>query len=130
MSIILDRIKEFSENQNISIRQIEMKIGASNGVISNAIKKNTDIQSKWISIIIEKFPNLSHSWLLTGTGEMLNTKFEASLQSSKLEEEHAIYENSKLSDKEKIIQLEATIKELRGQVEYFRKLYEDAIKAK
>ncbi len=70
MKTIIDRIREFIENNNISIRQFEISIGASNGLISNAIKKGTDIQSKWISKIIEIY-KINPIWLLTGEGEML-----------------------------------------------------------
>jgi hypothetical protein len=70
MKTIIDRIREFIENNNISIRQFEISIGASNGLISNAIKKGTDIQSKWISKIIEIY-KINPIWILTGEGEML-----------------------------------------------------------
>jgi hypothetical protein len=54
------------------MRQFEISIGASNGVIGNAIKKNTDIQSKWISIIIEKYKDINPIWLLTGNEDMIS----------------------------------------------------------
>lgn len=71
MENILQRIKQYADYHNISIRSIEASIWASNGVISNAIKKNSDIQSKWVSIIIEFYKDINPTWLLTGKGEML-----------------------------------------------------------
>jgi hypothetical protein len=54
----------------MSIRQFEIAIGASNGVISNAIKNKTDIRANWISIIIEKFPDINVDWLISGKEPM------------------------------------------------------------
>lgn len=71
---MINRIKEFIENENISIRAFEQKIGASNGLIRKAIANETDIQSKWISAIVENYPQINPEWLLTGRGEMLVSK--------------------------------------------------------
>lgn len=72
MSIISDRIKQLIDNEDISVRALEQKIGCSNGVISKCILKGTDINSNWVSKIIESFPNYSSRWLLTGTGLMIS----------------------------------------------------------
>ncbi|MEQ8581245.1 MAG: S24 family peptidase [Marinoscillum sp.] len=71
MSIIIDRIAKYLDEKGISVRSFEMAIGASNGAIGRAIKDNKDIQSKWISIIIEKYSDLNPVWLLKGEGEMI-----------------------------------------------------------
>lgn len=55
----------------MSIRKFEIAIGASNGSISRAINKGTDVYAKWISITVDKFPDLNPIWLLTGKGEMI-----------------------------------------------------------
>lgn len=65
------RIKEIADNKGISLRKLEIIIGASNGIVSNAIKKERDIQSKWLSEIIYNFSDINSEWLLTGKGEML-----------------------------------------------------------
>lgn len=74
MCKILSRLKEVSDIEGISIPAIEREIGASRGVISKAIAKGTDIQSKWLSLICEKFPQINAVWLLTGEGEMFSTQ--------------------------------------------------------
>lgn len=85
MEKISDRIYKLIKNEEITIRAFEQKIGSSNGLISKFIKngqssdedKFTDIQGKWLSIIIDTFPRYDASWLLTGKGEMLRTGSEA-----------------------------------------------------
>jgi phage repressor protein C with HTH and peptisase S24 domain len=72
MSIISDRIKQLIDNEDISVRALEQKIGCSNGVISKCILKGTDINSNWVSKIIESFPHYSSEWLLTGNGLMIS----------------------------------------------------------
>jgi repressor LexA len=79
METIFDRIKHFAETMHLSIRKLESIIGASNGVISNAIKNNTDINSKWLSRIADNFRQINLEWLITGKGEMLKTTVEKSM---------------------------------------------------
>ncbi|PTB96201.1 hypothetical protein C9994_08470 [Marivirga lumbricoides] len=72
VSVLIDRIQFFIAQKGISMRQFEMSIGASNGVISNAIKNSKDIRASWLSIIIETYPEIDANWLLTGKGEMIS----------------------------------------------------------
>ena len=71
MRNILLQIADIAENESISIGALERKIGASKGVLSRAIANNTDIQSKWIQIIVENYPHYSTDWIITGNGSML-----------------------------------------------------------
>ena len=71
MKSILSRIGEIAKNEKITIGALEKKIGASKGVLSRAIVKETDIQSKWIRIMVDNYPQYSTEWLLTGKGSML-----------------------------------------------------------
>ena len=71
MGNILSRIQEIASNEGITIGAMERTIGASKGVLSRAINNGTDIQAKWLSIIVEKYPRYSTGWLLTGAGSML-----------------------------------------------------------
>ena len=73
MATILDRIQEIAQNEGISIGALERQIGASKGVLSRAINNGTDIQSKWIQILVENYPLYSAEWLLTGRGVMRKT---------------------------------------------------------
>ena len=70
MGNILSRIQEIASNEGITIGAMERTIGASKGVLSRAINNGTDIQAKWLSIIVENYPRYSTGWLLTGAGSM------------------------------------------------------------
>lgn len=71
MNNILTRIQDIASNEGITIGALERKIGASKGVLSRAINNGTDIQSKWIQIIVENYPQYSTRWLMTGKCPML-----------------------------------------------------------
>lgn len=71
MSKILTRIQEIAINEGITIGALERSIGASKGVLSRAINNGTDIQSKWLQILVDNYPQYSTDWLLTGNGPML-----------------------------------------------------------
>lgn len=74
MGKILDRIQKIASNEGITIGALERRIGASKGVLSRAINNGTDIQAKWLEVIVENYPLYSTRWLLTGKGEMLSNK--------------------------------------------------------
>jgi phage repressor protein C with HTH and peptisase S24 domain len=76
MQSLLDRIAILARSEGITIGALEKRIGASKAVLSRAIQNNTDIQSKWISRIVENFPSYSIDWLVTGEGEMLKPSRE------------------------------------------------------
>ncbi|PIF44886.1 phage repressor protein C with HTH and peptisase S24 domain [Chryseobacterium sp. 52] len=65
---VKNRIKEYIKSLNIATSTFEESIGASNGYI-NSISKNIGLDK--LTIIIEKYSNLSIEWLLLGKGEML-----------------------------------------------------------
>lgn len=71
MGSILSRVQELAINEGITIGALERKIGASKGVLSRAINNGTDIQAKWLTILVENYPNYSPSWILTGKGNMI-----------------------------------------------------------
>ena len=70
---IVQRINQLIENEGITATKLEKMIGASKGVLSRAITKDSDIQTKWLTPIVENFQHYNTDWLLTGKGDMLNT---------------------------------------------------------
>lgn len=78
MATLLERISQLASNEGITIGALERRIGASKGVLSRAIQKNTDIQAKWIGKIVENYPLYSAEWLVSGSGTMKKFTSEVS----------------------------------------------------
>ncbi len=68
---VLRQIKTIADFEGVTITALEGMIGASKGVLSRAFRDDTDIQSKWISKIVENYPHYNCRWILTGKGEMI-----------------------------------------------------------
>ncbi|GAA0885612.1 hypothetical protein GCM10009120_42110 [Sphingobacterium siyangense subsp. cladoniae] len=71
MSSVLKRIKIVADREGMSVSAFEATIGASKGVFTRALANGTDIQSKWLINLVEKYPQYSSEWLLKGEGDML-----------------------------------------------------------
>jgi plasmid maintenance system antidote protein VapI len=71
MDSIAKRLGYFIDVQGIKVSKLEASLGFTNGRISKAIDRNSDIKHEVIDKIVEKFPHLSKSWLETGHGNML-----------------------------------------------------------
>lgn len=80
MGNLLSRIQEIASNEGITISAMERAIGASKGVLSRAINNGTDIQAKWLQVIVENYPLYSADWLLVGKGSMLRSNLEVQSQ--------------------------------------------------
>lgn len=68
-----DRLKKFLDHEGISVRQFEAVIGSSDGKIAKFIATNSSLKSDTLNAIMEKFPQLSIEWLITGEGTMLKS---------------------------------------------------------
>ncbi len=84
--MIIIRIKEFIDHHKISISKFEKTIQTSDGTIRNAIKKGTEISSKWLLIISDAYPELNMNWLITGNGNMIGEFKKKSLEDFSIEE--------------------------------------------
>jgi phage repressor protein C with HTH and peptisase S24 domain len=73
MNSILRRIKLIVDREGDTITSLENKIGASKGVLSRALKNDSDIQSKWVQLIVENYPLYNAEWLLIGKGDILKS---------------------------------------------------------
>jgi len=91
MGNILYRIQKIAQNEGVTITALERLIGASKGVLSRAISNGTDIQSKWVQLIVENYPQYSSRWILTGKGTMLRNIEQENAKQEVLSEPTAIY---------------------------------------
>lgn len=66
-----ERLRFFIENEGLSVRRFEEMIGSSDGKIAKFIAANSSLKSDTLQCIMEVFPQLSITWLLTGEGDML-----------------------------------------------------------
>lgn len=98
METILHRIQQIAINEGIKITTFEKSIGASKGVLSRAIANGTDIQSKWLQLIVENYPRYNEAWLLTGKGSMFKEE-TASLMEAKDSPVIQILHHPKVADK-------------------------------
>ena len=71
MSSISQRISVAIRHKGMSVRSFEAQAGITQGVLSNAIKKDSDISSANLSKIIDTYDEFDAHWLLTGEGSML-----------------------------------------------------------
>ncbi|ALU75446.1 hypothetical protein AUW17_09275 [Tenacibaculum dicentrarchi] len=78
--MVASRIKIFIKHKGVAVSSLERVIGASDGTLRNALKKGTEINSKWLGLISDNFPDLNFNWLITGKGTMLLTDEPLSLE--------------------------------------------------
>ena len=83
MNNILNAFNKIAENEGITVTKLEQILGASKGVLTRAIAKDSDIQSKWILSLVENYPQYNTDWLLTGKGEMLKDQTDDQVKSAK-----------------------------------------------
>lgn len=125
---MIERLAQFIQSLGLSVRAFELSISASDGMIRRAINNKSDIQSKWITLISDNYPQLSLDWLITGKGPMLrdNKAPEESKRSStpittpiSRAEESIIYKMYKdeKEEKEKLVkEKEAKIDQLQAEL--------------
>ncbi|MFY7666142.1 hypothetical protein [Flavobacterium sp.] len=66
----IQRIKKIIEAYRLSVSAFEKRCNMSNNSIQVAIKRNANVKDETLINILEAFPDISPSWLLTGNGAM------------------------------------------------------------
>ena len=69
--MVLDRIKKYIDFKGVTIAAFERSIGMSNASFGKSLKNKGAIGSDKIEKILSVSPDLSPTWLLTGSGSML-----------------------------------------------------------
>lgn len=68
------RINTLMNQKKFNFRSFGMYLGYSDTAIRNIIKKKSKPNFELTKAIVEKFPDLSADWLLTGRGEMFKNE--------------------------------------------------------
>lgn len=80
--MIMERLKMFIDSQGITIKAFERSIGMSNASFGKSLKNGGNIGSDKVENILQVYPQLNPSWLLTGEGSMILGE-EAAVQQNK-----------------------------------------------
>lgn len=92
MDNILRIFTTVAEAEDLKIGTLEKSIGASKGVLSRAINNGTDVQSKWLMALIEKYPEYDYSVMLKGEFSTVNAHNKA----EEIQEEYGIKDLNKV----------------------------------
>jgi len=65
------RVKELIGYKNLKISSFEEKIKVSNNSIGTAIRRKASFKSNVLNKILNSFPDINPTWLLTGKGNMV-----------------------------------------------------------
>lgn len=69
--MIIERIKQYIDHKGISVSAFERSIGMSNASFGKSLKNGGAIGSDKLENILNTYPDISPTWLLTGEGEMI-----------------------------------------------------------
>ena len=118
MNNVLRNIMQIAENERITVTKLEQAIGASKGVLSRAIGKNSDIQLKWVLKIVEIYPQYSCEWLIKGEGSMIKDRNVENFQPPLSEDDNELsYKKLAEARKETIESLQKVIFHLEKQID-------------
>lgn len=90
--MILKRLKEFIDANNLSIAAFEKSIGMSNASFGKSLKNNGAIGSDKLENILKVYPDINPDWLLTGRGSMLKSDGVALMGDKEGEKKEALPE--------------------------------------
>lgn len=91
---VKERIIEYCELKNISIRQFEIQCNMSNGYVSS-IRKGLGLSK--LENVLKAFPDINRDWLLYGEGEMLKPEHHlGATRIFALQSDHSISELQKI----------------------------------
>lgn len=117
--MILNRLKQFIDFKGISVSAFEHSVGMSNASFGKSLKNNGAIGTDKLEKILNVYPEISPTWLLTGEGNM----FIGNVSQSQNGSANILGDNSSC-DKDVVTLLNRSFDELAEQ----RKLTESAQK--
>ena len=67
----IDRIDSIIKHYGLNVSSFEKSIGASNNSIGTAIRRKSSVKDDTLNDILNKYPEISAEWILTGKGSMI-----------------------------------------------------------
>lgn len=89
MSSIVYRLKQFIDSKGITNQKFEQTIGMSNGAFGKSVRNGGSILTEKLEKILEVYPDLNPSWILTGHGRMLLSDYQDKVREPLSPEEEA-----------------------------------------
>lgn len=74
--MILERLKQYIDSKGIAISAFERSIGMSNASFGKSLKSGGAIGTDKLENILNTYPDLSSTWLITGKGPMITNDVE------------------------------------------------------
>ncbi|SEE23923.1 hypothetical protein SAMN04487765_1863 [Tenacibaculum sp. MAR_2010_89] len=65
------RVEQIIDYNNLNIKSFEDRIEVSNNSIGTAIRRKASFKSNVLNKILNSFPDINPTWLLTGKGSMI-----------------------------------------------------------
>lgn len=117
MAKAIDRIFSIIQSLGMSARQFDMSIGASNGYTLRMKKNNASVGSDILERIVEKYPFVNITWVVTGKGTMFGTENTTSADSSVNHDKRLTYKEVEAIIEQKIkAHQERELKNLMDQI--------------
>lgn len=105
----VQRIKEYIDFKQLSIRQFEQSTSMSNGALGSQIKNNKSIGSDKIENILNIYSDINPAWLLTGDGPMIKNEHKTSNEFNEPLSEYSLRTDSNVENQRiPLFNLEAT----------------------
>lgn len=117
MAKAIDRIFSIIQSLGMSARQFDMSIGASNGYTLRMKKNKASVGSDILERIVEKYPFVNITWVVTGKGTMFGTENTTSADSSVNHDKRLTYKEVEAIIEQKIkAHQERELKNLMDQI--------------
>lgn len=113
---ISERLKQIISEKKLSIRAFAKEVNCADTTIGLIIKGKTEPGYSIIFSIVDRFPDISSEWLLTGEGYMLRNPKQVCMEETKqVIEDYSYHHHEQMKDisefiKEKNRQLEQLLK--------------------
>jgi transcriptional regulator with XRE-family HTH domain len=114
---INERLKKLIKKEKLTQKKFCEIIGISDGTLNTTFKRNSNPGSEILIKILEKFPNYSINWLLSGKGEMEISKDSVTEKTIEINDYREKYYKT-LEEKDK---LRDEIDELKSEIESLKK---------